>query len=126
MPTRLPSASTTFETALTIPVNIHIPRDQEIGAEPYRIQLAKWDRINQTLNTGASDGPRPLAPADESRRHVGVDFVYQPIRKEGSVYLAPAFHQQAEDAPVAQFIEQGRQGHSAVCAGRQPQDLGCP
>ena len=35
------SAATTLLTALTIPVNIHVSGDQEVGSEPGRVQLAE-------------------------------------------------------------------------------------
>src|SRR5882672_8015410 len=82
MARRLPSDSTTLATALTIPVNIHVPRDQQIGSERCHIQPAKRDRFGQALDAGSSQRSRRSSPADELGGDVSVDFVDQTTRKE--------------------------------------------
>src|ERR1700704_4260308 len=125
MPRRLPSASTTLETALTIPVNIYVPRDQQIVAKPGRIELAKDDCFGQVLDAGAAEGTGRFAPSDEPRRDVSVNLVHQALREEACVHLAAAFHQEAEDAPFAELVQQWFQRHATVGGGGQLEDLGC-
>jgi hypothetical protein len=41
MPMRLASAMTTLATALTIPVNIRVPRDYQVVAKPGEVELVE-------------------------------------------------------------------------------------
>ena len=60
---RLPSALTTLATALTIPVNIYITREQQIVAKANIVKLAKVNGFGQVLDSGLIEckphGPAP-------------------------------------------------------------------
>src|SRR5712671_107233 len=125
MPMRLPSASTTLATALTIPVNIHIPRNQYVAAQPDRIQLAQRNCLRQPLDACSSKWTGRVAAADQSRRHIRVHLVDQTLREKRCVDRAATLDQQAEDASFTELIEQRLEGHLAVGSCRKLDDLRC-
>src|ERR1700674_884837 len=78
------------------------------------------------LDTGATYGPWGLAPANDAWGHIGVDLVNHAGGEEGSVHLAPAFDEHAEDAPRAELIHERPQGHPAIRRRGKSHDLRCP
>src|SRR5665213_4072275 len=93
MPMRLPSAWTTLETALTIPVNIHVSSYQEVGAEPGRIELAQSDSLGKVLDSGSPKRTRRFATPDETWRDIRVDLVHQAFRDKRCVNRAAPLYQ---------------------------------
>ena len=99
MPIRPFSVDTTFEVALTIPVNIHVPTDQEVAAEGFHLGVAELEGVGQVLDPMAADRAWRIAAADQDRRHIGVHLVDQPVRDKGCVHLTSALDEKAFALP---------------------------
>src|SRR5260370_4375274 len=123
MPRRLASARTTSETALTIPVNIHISGDQEIVAQSDKVQLVKVGGSGKVVDSFARQGTRRFAAADQARCEICVHLVDQGLCEERGVDFCATFDHEAQHAALAQLIEQGWEAHPAVGASWQAKHL---
>src|SRR5579859_1788439 len=99
------SAETTFEVALTIPVNIHVPTDQEVAAELLDLGVAELDDVGEVLDPLAADRARRVAAADQDRRHIRIHLVDQAVLDKGSVHLPSALDEKAEETAVSEPVE---------------------
>src|SRR6185312_1330090 len=118
------SASTTLETALTIPVNIHVCRDHEVATEAGGLEVVELDRQTEALDARAADGARRAAAPDHDWGEEGVDLVHQPLVEERRVDLAAPFHQQAQDAPAAKLFQQRGELDAPLRGGGELHRLG--
>src|SRR5258708_7922515 len=77
MPSLFASASTTMPTPLTIPVNIHVPRDQYLVAKLRCICLAQLDRIHKVQHALAAHRSGCVATPDHYRCDVGLNLIHE-------------------------------------------------
>src|SRR5260370_10194203 len=82
MPSLFASASTTVPTPLTIPVNIDVPRDQNLIAKHRRIRLAQLDRIHKVQHSSAAHRSRCVATPDHRRCDVDLNLVHETAVEE--------------------------------------------
>src|SRR6266850_1098802 len=124
MPIRLRSALTTLATALTIPVNIHVSREEQVVPKPDVIQVAELRGFGQAFHACSTQGSGGIPAADQTGRDVRVDLVHQAFGEERGMDLGAALDEQAEQAAVAELVEERGQRDSAVRGGGQAKDLG--
>src|SRR6266566_1534336 len=123
MPMRPRSASTTLETALTIPVNIHVSTDQHIISESGEVDFAQANRVAQSFHSLTANGTDCLTAADDHWGHVCVNLVDQALVEERRMQLASAFHQKAQELAVPELLQQRRQRDAVPGFRGQAQDL---
>src|SRR6267154_5483505 len=122
MPIR--SALTTFATALTIPVNIHVSSEEQVVAKADVIEIAEVRGLSQVFHAVSAQGSGRVAAADQTGRDIGVDLVDEALCKERCMYLAAALDEQAEHSASSELIEQWQQRDSTVGRGGQSYHLG--
>src|SRR4029077_225863 len=99
------SRETTLATALTIPVNIHVPAEEDVIPERHDVGFVQPERVAHVLNTASTDRTRSPLATYQPGRDVGVDLVDQPSGQKGGVRLRTAFDKKAQDASLSQLIE---------------------
>jgi hypothetical protein len=104
-------------------VNIHVSSDQQIIANPSRVDIAKLDGITQPHDAFACHGPRGVASADDDGSDVRVHFVDKPCGEKRSVNTGAPLDEHAEKASAPEFVEQGPELYAPVSRLRQHQGL---
>jgi hypothetical protein len=105
-------------------VNINVSSDQQIIANPSRIDVAQPDRLHQTCDSLAADRAGRLATSDDQRRDISLHLVHQALSEEGSVNLRSTFHQKAEDPAPTQLVEQWPESNTPLRSPGQDESFG--
>src|SRR5260370_5000061 len=111
MPSLFASASTTVPTPLTIPVNIHVPRDQYLVSKLRRVCLAQPDRIHKVQHAPAAHRSRCVATPDHDRCAIILNLIHETGAEECCVDLASTLEKRAQRSRLSQRApHQGRVG----------------
>src|SRR5258706_4976312 len=119
MPMRPRSTKTTLETALTIPVNIHVSADQDVIPQRHDVGVAQAEGVAQAPDSLPADWTGDLGATDQPGRDVRVDLVDQPRGQKRGVRLGTAFDKKAQDASLSQLVEQRLDRNPPVGPWRQ-------
>src|SRR5438309_1128953 len=104
IPRRAASVTTTLATALTIPVNIHVPGQEDVIPEADHVEVGHAGGLGQRGEAFTAQRTGRLAPADEPGRNVRMHLVHEALGEHCRVDLTATFDQDAEDVSLAQLV----------------------